>query len=156
MLDTETGRNQTLNCSLNGHRGSRLARGVPTRQPGCFVSRVCCEMDPQAGWRCRELGTWGSTHVRRGAFTCSGQQPGANARVQTLESNHQPPSLGRPPTPGHMSPQKRSETLGPLGRGFSGVLETGQWRSPQETNTGPETQPACARPLPGPRKYKRV
>lgn len=89
----------------------------------------------------------GSVHNHPGAS--SGQQPGAKARVRTPEPNHQPPSLGGHPPPG-TSPQKRSKTLGPLGRGLSVVLETGQWRSPQETDTGRRPSPPAPARSPGP------
>ena len=151
MLDTEMGGNQTLNCSLNRHRGWRLARGVPTGQPGRLSPesgvRRTLEQDRAARRRERPVHQR-SGHARPGAFTSSGQQPGAQARVQTLKSNHHPPSLGGSPTPGTRAPEEKHDA-GPPGQGVLKGLGNGSVEEPPG-NTHRARDPTCLCP-PGPR-----
>lgn len=124
---------------------------MPTGQPGRLSPesgvRRTLEQDRAARRRGRPV-VQRSGHVHPRAFTSSGQQPGAQARVQTLKSNHHPPSLGGSPAPDTRPPEEKHDA-GPPGQGVLRGLGKGSVEEPPG-NTHRARDPTCLCP-PGPR-----
>lgn len=120
---------------------------MPIGQPGCLSPESDVRRTLKQDWG---AGRWGrpvdrrSSHVRPGAFTSSGRRPDAQARVQKLRSNHQPPSLGSSPTPGTCPPEEKHDA-GPPGQGGLKGLGNGSVEEPPG-NTHRARDPTCPCP----------